>query len=314
MPSIEIGYSDQRNPAVEWLNYHHLLYFWSIARAGSVSAAAAELRLAQPTLSGQLKMLEESLGEQLFERQGRRLVLTAVGREVFRYADEIFSLGRELMDAVRGRSPDRPLRLHVGIADVVPKLVACRLLEPAMRLDQRVHLVCRQDRSERLLADLAIQAIDLVISDAPIAPSVKVRAFNHLLGESGVSFFATPQLASAHRRGFPGSLDRAPMLLPAETTVLRRSLDQWLGALDLNPRVVGEFEDSALLKAFGHAGSGIFPGPTIIEAQIRKQYGVAVVGRVDGVTERFYAITAERRVKNPAIVAISEAARQTLFG
>ena len=298
---------------MEWLNYHHLLYFWTIARTGSVSAAAAELRLAQPTLSGQLRVLEDQLGKKLFQRSGRRLVLTDVGHDVFRYADEIFALGRELMDTVRGRPTGQSRLLLVGVADVVPKLVAYRLLEPALQLSEPVRLVCRADHSERLMADLAVQALDLVISDAPIAPNVKVRAFNHLLGESGVTFFGVPRLATSLRRGFPGSLNGAPILLPVETTVLRRSLDRWFDAHDLHPRVVSEFEDSALLKAFGHAGVGIFPGPTIIEAQIRQQYGVAVLGRTDEVTERFYAITVERRVKNPAIVAICEAAREKLF-
>jgi len=298
---------------MEWLNYHHLLYFWTIARTGSVSAAAAELRLAQPTLSGQLRVLEEQLGKKLFQRSGRRLVLTEFGRDVLRYADEIFALGRELMDTVRGRPTGQSRRLLVGVADVVPKLVAYRLLEPALKLSEPVRLVCRQDQSERLMADLAVQALDLVISDAPIAPSVKVRAFNHLLGESGVTFFAAPRLTATHRRRFPDSLNGAPMLLPVETTVLRRSLDRWFDAHELHPHIVSEFEDSALLKAFGHAGVGIFPGPTIIEAQIRRQYGVAVIGRTDAVTERFYAITLERRLKDPAIVAISDAARKKLF-
>jgi len=298
---------------MEWLNYHHLLYFWTIARTGSVSAAAAELRLAQPTLSGQLRVLEDQLGQKLFERSGRRLVLTEVGRDVFRYADEIFSLGRELMDTVRGRPTGQTRRLVVGVADVVPKLVAYRLLEPALQSPNAVRLVCRADHSERLMADLAVQALDVVISDAPIAPSVKVRAFSHLLGESGVSFFAAPRLAAAHRRGFPRSLNGAPMLLPVDSTVLRRSLDRWFDAEDLRPRIVSEFEDSALLKAFGHAGMGLFPGPTILEPEIRRQYGAVVVGRTDAVTERFYAITLERRVKDPAIVAICETARERLF-
>jgi len=298
---------------MEWLNYHHLLYFWTIARTGSVSAAAIELRLAQPTLSGQLRVLEDHLGSKLFERSGRRLVLTAVGRDVYRYADEIFSLGRELMDTVRGRPTGQSRRLLVGVADVVPKLVAFRLLEPALRSAEPARLVCRADHSDRLMADLAVQALDLVISDAPIAPSVKVRAFNHLLGESGVTFFAGPRVAAAFRRGFPGSLNNAPMLLPAESTVLRRSLDRWFDAQGIRPHIVSEFEDSALLKAFGSAAVGIFPGPTIIEAQIRRQYGVAALGRTDAVTERFYAITLERRLKNPAIVAICEAAREKLF-
>ena len=299
---------------MEWLNYHHLLYFWTIARTGSVSAAAAELRLAQPTLSGQLRVLEDQLGEKLFQRSGRRLVLTDVGREVYLYADQIFALGRDLLATVRGHPTSRQSRLMVGVANVVPKLIAYRLLEPAIRLPEPVRLVCRQDHAERLLADLAVQALDLVISDEPIAPNVKVRAFNHLLGESGVTFFAVSRLAAAHRRGFPRSLNGAPMLLPVDTTALRRSLDQWFDAHDLHPRIIGVFEDSALLKAFGHAGVGIFAGPTAIEAQIRQQYGVAVVGRTDAVLERFYAITVERRLKNPAIVAISEAARGSLFG
>ncbi|MBY0400440.1 transcriptional activator NhaR [Myxococcota bacterium] len=298
---------------MEWLNYHHLLYFWTIARTGSVSAAAAELRLAQPTLSGQLRVLEDQLEKKLFERSGRRLVLTDVGREVYRYADEIFALGRELMDTVRGRPTGQARRLLVGVADVVPKLVAFRLLEPALRLAEPVRLVCREDDSDRLMADLAVQALDLVISDAPIAPSLKVRAFSHLLGESGISFFAAPGLANAHRRGFPASLNGAPMLLPVDSTMLRRSLDRWFDAQAIRPQIVSEFEDSALLKAFGHAGVGIFPGPTIIEAQIRRQYGVTVVGRTDAVTERFYAITVDRKIKDPAIAAISEAAREKLF-
>lgn len=298
---------------MEWLNYHHLLYFWTIARTGSVSAAAAELRLAQPTLSGQLRVLEDRLGKKLFERSGRRLILTDVGRDVFRYADEIFALGRELMDTVQGRPTGQSRRLVVGVSDVVPKLVAFRLLEPALQLAEPVRLVCRQDDSERLMAELAVQALDLVISDSPIAPTVKVRAFNHLLGESGVSFFAVPRLATAHRRGFPDALNGAPMLLPVDSTVLRRSLDRWFDAQSIRPRIVSEFEDSALLKAFGHAGMGIFPAPTILESEIRRQYGVAVVGRTDAVTERFYAITVERRIKDPAIAAISEAARERLF-
>ncbi len=298
---------------MEWLNYHHLLYFWTIVRQGSVSAAAAELRLAQPTISTQLRALEESLEEKLFQRSGRRMVLTDVGREVYRYADEIFSLGRELMDVVRGRSTGRPVRLLVGVADVVPKLVAYRLLEPALHLPEKVHLVCREDHSERLLAQLSVQALDLVISDAPVGATVKVRAYNHLLGESGVTFFAVPRLATKHRRAFPRSLDNAPLLLPTENTALRRSLDRWFESQTIRPQVVSEFEDTALLKVFGQAGVGIFAAPTVIEAEIRRQYGVEVVGRADAVKERFYAISVERRLKNPALIAISAAARDKLF-
>ncbi|MDX2167894.1 MAG: transcriptional activator NhaR [Deltaproteobacteria bacterium] len=299
---------------MEWLNYHHLLYFWTVARTGGVSAASAELRLAQPTISGQLRALEDALGEKLFHRVGRRLELTDVGRMVYRYADEIFTLGRELMDAVRGRPTGRPLRLAVGVADQLAKLITYRLIEPALKLPEPVHVVCREDKPERLLADLALHDLDLVLSDAPIHPSVKVRAFSHLLGECDVTIFGTKDLAAKFRRNFPRSLEGAPCLLPTENTSLRRSLDQWFEQQSLRPAVVSEFEDSALLSSFGERGLGLFPGPTAIEAEIRRQYGVVVVGRLEQVRERFYAISVERRLKHPAVVAISEAARERLFG
>ena len=299
---------------MEWLNYHHLLYFWVVACHGSVTRAAAELRLAQPTVSTQLRTLEEVLGEKLFARTGRRLVLTDVGRLVFRYADEIFGLGRELLETVKGRPTGQPMRLTVGIADAVPKLIAYRLLRPALTGAEPVRIICREDKPDRLLAQLAAHGLDLVLSDAPIGPTTKVRAFNHLLGECGVTFFATPALARTCRRGFPRSLGGAPMLLPTDNTALRRSLDDWFESEDIRPRVASEFEDSALLMAFGQAGMGLFPAPSAIERQVRSQYGVVVVGRLDTVRERFYAISGERRLKHPAVVAISEAARQRVFG
>jgi len=300
--------------AMEWLNYHHLLYFWVVACHGSVTRAAAELRLAQSTVSTQLRTLEEVLGEKLFARTGRRLVLTDVGRLVFRYADEIFGLGRELLETVKGRPTGQPMRLTVGIADAVPKLIAYRLLRPALAVAEPVRIICREDKPDRLLAELAIHELDLVLSDAPIGPTTKVRAFNHLLGECGVTFFGTPALARTCRRGFPRSLGGAPVLLPTDNTALRRSLDDWFESEDVRPRVVSEFEDSALLMAFGQAGMGLFPAPSAIERQVRSQYGVVVVGRLDAVCERFYAISGERRLKHPAVVAISEAARQRVFG
>jgi LysR family transcriptional activator of nhaA len=299
---------------MEWLNYHHLLYFWVVAREGSVTRASEQLGLAQPTVSGQLKALEDSLGEKLFARVGRRLVLTDVGRVVYRYAEEIFSLGRELQDTLKDRPTGRPVRLTVGVADAVPKLVAYRLLLPALSLPEPVHVTCREDRPERLLAELGVHALDLVLSDAPVAPGIMVKAYSHLLGETEVAFFGTEPLAAAHRRGFPHSLDGAPLLLPTENTSLRRSIEQWLDHERIRPRIVGEFEDSALLKVFGQAGKGLFPAPAVIEAEVRGQYDVRLVGRVPGVKERFYAISAERRLKNPAVVAICEAARQKLFG
>jgi LysR family transcriptional activator of nhaA len=299
---------------MEWLNYHHLLYFWAVAREGSVTRASEQLHLAQPTVSGQLKALEEALGEKLFARAGRRLVLTDVGRVVFRYADEIFSLGRELQDTLRGRPTGRPLRFTVGVADAVPKLVAYRLLLPALSLPEPVHVVCREDKPARLLAELSVHALDLVLSDAPVGAEVKVKAYSHLLGETPVAFFGTEALAAAHRKGFPHSLDGAPVLLPTEGSSLRRSLDQWFDTEGLRPRVVGEIEDRALLKVFGQAGVGLFPAPVAIEAEVRAQFGVMLVGRVDAVKERFYALSAERKLKHPAVVAISQAARRKLFG
>jgi LysR family transcriptional activator of nhaA len=298
---------------VEWLNYHHLLYFWTVARVGSIAKASRELSLAQPTISGQIRSLEESLDVKLFERAGRGLKLTEMGHIVFRYADEIFSIGRELMDTVKGRPVDRPLHLRVGVSDAVPKLISQRLLAPALHMDDPVQIVCIENKTDRLLAELSIHGLDLVIADAPIAGEAKVRAYNHLLGETSVSFLAVPKLARHHKGDFPGCLDGAPLLLPAEGTVLRRALDHWFEDLDLRPRIVAEFDDTALLKAFGQAGEGIFPGPAAIAKTIVDQYGVRVLGTTDAVRERFYAITVERRIKHPAVVEISRFARERLF-
>jgi LysR family transcriptional activator of nhaA len=298
---------------MEWLNYHHLLYFHTVAREGSVIRASKALRLAQPTLSGQIRKLEDSLGEKLFARQGRGLVLTETGRVVYRYADEIFSAGREMMDALRGRPTRRPARLLVGIADVVPKLVSHRLLEIALRLPEPVQLVVREGKTDDLLGSLATHAFDLVLTDAPLGPQTRVRAFNHLLGECGVTFFAAPALATQYRRRFPESLDGAPMLLPTGNTVLRHSLEQWFDAIDVRPRLVAEIEDSALLKVFGQQGGGIFPAPSVVASDVRRRYAVASVGRTDSVRERFYAISIERRITHPAIAAILESARQRVF-
>jgi LysR family transcriptional activator of nhaA len=299
---------------MEWLNYHHLLYFWTVVHEGSVAKAADQLRLAQPTVSGQIRVLEEALGEKLFVRSGRTLVPTDVGRVVYRYADEIFSLGRELMDTLKDRPTGRPVRLVVGVADAVSKLIAYRLLEPALALKQAVHVVCREDKPERLLADLAVHGVDLVLSDSPVPPTVRVRAFSHLLGECGTTVFAAPKQAAALRRSFPASLGGAPFLMPADGTALRRALDAWLESLGLRVSVVGEFDDSALMKTFGQAGIGAFAAPSVIEREVQAQYGVRVVGRVEALRERFYAISVERRIKHPAVAAISEQARTKLFG
>jgi LysR family transcriptional activator of nhaA len=298
---------------MDWINYHHLLYFWTVVREGSIVKAGAKLRLAQPTISGQIRVLEDSFGQKLFVKQGRSLALTDFGRTVYRYADEIFSLGKELSEVVKGRPPGRPVRFVVGISEVVPKLVACRLLEPALRLPEPVRMTCREDKAERLLAELAVHDLDLVITDAPAPPAVKVRAYSHLLGECGVTFFAAPDVAPRLRGKFPKSLDGAPILLPSAEAAVRRGLDQWFHENGIRPEVVSEFDDSALMKAFGQTGLGVFPAPTVTEAEIKRQYGVRVVGRTDAVRERFYALSVERRLKHPAVVSISETARHEMF-
>jgi LysR family transcriptional activator of nhaA len=299
---------------MERLNYHHLLYFWMVAREGTVAGAAAQLRLAQPTLSGQIRALEGALGEKLFERAGRGLRLTEMGRMVSGYADEIFALGRELSESVKGQPTGRPLRLAVGVSDALPKLVAYHLIEPALALPRPVRLEVHVQSTEKLLASLALHDVDVVLTDRVAPPGVSVRAFNHLLGDCGVTLFASPKLALKYRRGFPRGLDAAPFLLPGETSTLRRGLEQWFEKQRIRPRIIGEFDDSTLIEVFGQAGRGIFATPSIVEASVRRQYQVRIVGRLDRVRERFYAVSAERRLKHPAIIAITESARRELFG
>lgn len=298
---------------MDWLNYHHLFYFWTVVREGGVSKAAEKLRLSQPTISAQVKMLEGALGERLLERQGRTLALTEVGRVVYRYADEIFTAGRELQETLKGRPSGRALQLTVGVANAVPKLIAFRLLRPAIEGHEAVQITCREDHPDQLVAQLAVHALDVVISDTPAPPHVRVKVFNHLLGESGTTFFAAEPLARQIRRRFPRSLNDTPTLLPTINTALRRALEQWFEAEDLRPAVAGEFEDSALLKAFGESGRAVFPAPTAIEREVCRYYRVAVVGRAPSVRERYYAISAERRLKHPGVLAITATARAELF-
>lgn len=298
---------------MEWLNYHHLLYFWMVAKEGSLSAAAQALRVSQPTISTQLRALESQLEVELFDRSGRRLQLTDAGRVVLRYADEIFSLGRELLDVVHQRPVGRPLRLAVGLTFVVPKLVAYRLLEPALSLPGGVELEVHEDRLPELMSRLATHDLDLVISDSPTGAETSVKAFNHPLGESPITFFAAKALAQRLRAGFPGSLDRAPFLMPMRGTPMRRELERWFDRHDLHPQIRGSFDDSALVKVFGQSGVGVFAAPAVIEREIKQQYGVAVVGRTDEIRERFYAISVHRRLKHPGVVAISSTAREELF-
>ena len=300
---------------MEWLNYHHLLYFWAVARYGSVVRASEELRLAQPTISGQIRRLEEVLSEKLFDRVGRKLVLTDMGRTVFRYADEIFSLGQDLLGTLKGRPSARTLRLTVGVADVLPKVLVQRLLEPAFHIGRPIQLFCREDRVvEDFLGALAGQELDLVLTDRPLGPGLRVHAFNHLLGECGTTFLAKPNLARSLRAGFPRSLDGAPFLLPAGHATVRRALDQWFDASRIRPALVAEFDDSALMYAFGREGKGVFPAPTVFEAEFRRLYGVEVVGHAKKLRQHFYAISVDRRIKHPAVLAIVSAARGDVFG
>ncbi len=298
-----------------WLNYHHLLYFWTVARAGTIAAASKELHLSQPTISTQLKTLEESLGQKLFQRQGRKLVLTDVGQTTFRYADEIFRLGKELQKALEtGGTPGTGLRFAVGVADVIPKLVAQRLLEPAFDAVPLLQLECHEGPLPQLLAQLALHELDVVLSDSPAPADIKVKAFSHALGESGTTFFARTGQAASLRRGFPKSLDGTPMLLPSRSTTVRRQLEIWLDTLGVRPKVVAEFDDSALLMTFGMRGRGVFAAPTVIEDEVCRQYDVQVVGRTEDVTERFWAISVERRLRHAAVVAVADSARRELFG
>jgi LysR family transcriptional activator of nhaA len=298
---------------MSWLNYHHLLYFWTVARAGSIARAGEELHLAQPTISSQLKLLEEALGHKLFERQGRKLVLTDVGRTVMRYADEIFRLGNELKNIVSGMPTGQQLRLNVGVLDVIPKLVAEQLLKPALDAGPSLRIICREGSLPQLLASLALHELDVVLADAPSSEPVSVRSFNHLLGKSGVSFFAAGKLVQL-KKDFPRSLDGAPMLLPSDESSVRRSLELWFERQGLRPLIAGDFDDSALLQAFGQRGHGVFAMPTAIEAEVERQFNCSIIGRTDEIETCFYAITVERKLRHPAVVAIAEAARSQIFG
>lgn len=296
-----------------WLNYHHLLYFWTVARTGTIASASKELHLSQPTISTQLKTLEEALGHQLFQRVGRRLVLTEVGRSTFRYADDIFRLGRELQQSLARGGTQRQVRFAVGVTDVVPKVVAERLLEPAYAAVPDLQLEVREGHISELLARLALHELDVVLADQPAPPDVKVRAFSHALGTSGMTFFARGAMASGLKRHFPQSLDGAPMLLPLRGSSTRNALDQWFDAKGVRPKVVGEFDDTALMKVFGRSGRGAFAAPSAIEPDIVRQFEVQAFGRTDDLKQAYYAISVERRLRHPAVVAVAESARREVL-
>ena len=294
------------------LNYHHLRYFWTVAHEGSIAAAVPLLGVSQPTVTEQLQLLEEALGAPLFARRGRNRALTEHGHLVLRYADEIFTLGRELLTATRTRAVGRPLRITIGVGDSLPKLTAWRLLEPVFALGPLWRVTIRNDKTDRLIHDLAGDALDLVIADTPMPSGARVRAYSHLLGDSAITVFAEPALAARLAPGFPKSLDGAPMLLPGDGSALRRHVTQWCSDVGIEPDIVGEVDDMAMLQLLGHNGVGAFCAPSVVEAEVQRTFDVQVVGRLRGVRERFYALSAERRLRHPAVVAIADAARRRL--
>jgi LysR family transcriptional activator of nhaA len=298
---------------MDWLNYHHLRYFWTVAREGSLRKAAESLAVSQPSISAQIRLLEESLGEKLFRRSGRGLALTDAGRLVFEYAEQIFSVGRELLSAVRQKLPGRLAAFNVGITDSVPKLVAREILAPVFHIAEPFRTVCREGKIEDLLPQLAQHRLDLVLADEPAPSSVKFRTFNHLLGGCGVSFCAVPEVARRLKRGFPQSLHGAPALLPTENTSLRRVVQRWFDAHEVDPHVLAEFEDSALMRTFAVDVQGFFPVHSVALAETVSRYGFKVIGEAQDCRNDFHAITAERRLKHPAILAVTENAQLRLF-
>ena len=299
---------------MEWLNYHHLRYFWTTAKEGSLARAAAKLRVSQPSISGQIRELEAAFGEKLFRRAGRNNVLTDAGHVVFGYADEIFALGAEMMNAVRQRPGSRTLRLYVGVADSFPKLVTNEILKPVFTLPQEVHAICREGKMENLLALLAAHRLDIVLADEPPASNTNFRVFNHPLGETGTTFLAEEKLAAKLKRRFPASLQDAPALLPTENTALRRSLETWFRAKDVRPRVVAEFEDLALMKIMAAEGRGFIAVPSLVAKDAMAHYHFRMIGRADDCRLEFHAITAERRIVHPAVARITDKARAMLEG
>ncbi len=296
------------------MNFKHLHYFWAAAKAGGILRAGAQLHTSPQTLSGQIKLLEESLGCNLFRRRGRQLELTDDGRVALGYADQIFALSAELEAALgRTRSGPKALEFRVGLADSVPKAIACRLLEPALDLPLNVHLVCHEGTFSDLLAQLAVQRLDLVMADEPMRKQSGVKAFNHALGTTPMSFFCSPTLKQTLARAFPQNLNGAPLLKQGAASAMRQRLELWLTQHQLRPQVVGEFDDAALMQAFGREGRGVFMAPTVLEAETCAQYGVSVLGRSAELVEEFYAVSVERRITHPCVVAITQAARGQLF-
>lgn len=295
-------------------NYNHLLYFWATVRDGGIARAAESLHVTPQTISGQIKLLEASMAGQLLEKKGRRLVPTELGATVYEYAEEIFSAGQELARFVQGAAPQRQRSVTVGVSDVVPNLVAWRLISPLMGGENPFRVVCHTGSLDTLVAELAAHRLDFVLSPSALPADAGLRAFGHLLGECDITFFAPPRLAARLKRGFPQSLHQAPFLLPTSRSPNRRVFETWFLQHGVTPRVVGEFDDSALLKTFGQGGLGVFAAPSVIEAEITRQCRVKVIGHTGSARARFYALTMERRIRNPAVIQVTEAARKGLFG
>ena len=295
---------------MEWLNYHHLRYFWTVAKEGSLARAAEKLRVSQPSISEQIHELEAALGEKLFRREGRNNKLTDAGQVVLGYCEEIFALGREMLNAVKQRPGAKTIRLHVGVADSFPKLVTNEILKPVFSMPQTVHVVCREGKMEDLLAQLAAHRLDIVLADEPASSSVKFKTFSHPLSTSGVMFCAEKKLATILKRDFPRSLHAAPALLPSENTALRRALETWLRGHNLKPNVVAEFEDLALMKVMAAEGRGFIAIPALAAADALKHYGFKKIGDASRCRVEFFAITSERRIEHPAVALITDGARQ----
>jgi LysR family transcriptional activator of nhaA len=294
------------------LNYRQLHYFWNVATAGGIRRAAERMHLTPQTLSGQIGELERDLGVKLFVRSGRRLEITEAGKLALARADEIFQIGNELTEMLKDSPPQEALPFRVGLADSVPKSIAFRLLAPAFELATPIRLLCHRDRLENLFAELAIHKLELVIADQQLPSGLGVKAFNHPLGNCSMTFFGVQDLARRYRPDFPRSLEGAPMLMP--TGSARGALEGWFAEHGIHPRVVGEFDDTALLKTFGQAGLGLFPAPSVMREEVRRVYDVEEVGEATDVDVRYFAISAERRLKHPAVMAVSAHARQNLFG
>jgi LysR family transcriptional activator of nhaA len=299
---------------VATLNFKHLRYYWMVAKTGSIAKAAEQLHLTAHAVSGQINEFEQTLGVELFRKAGRNIELTDAGRRILNYADTIFNTGDQLLDELREQITSRRRTLRIGIADAVPKVVAYRLIQPALNIDQAIRINCREGRLDLLLGELALHKLDVIIADRPMSPGSNVRAYNHLLGECGLTVFATSSLARQHKGQFPQKLDHAPFLIPGEDVAIQARLLRWFEEHQLRPTIVGEFDDGALMKAFGSAGAGFFVAPTAMQKDICLQHSVVAVGDIPTIVEQIYVITTERRLSDPAIIAMSQTAKNDIFG